>query len=1033
MNISVLSIRRPVFAWMLMISLILFGWLCFRAMGISQLPDVDFPVVSISTSLDGASPEVMETEVVDLIESAVISVEGVTSISSTTRPSSANVTLEFDLDKNLDVAVQEIQTKIAQVQRRFPKGTEVPSVSKSNPEDQPILWLAVSTTKMSRRDLMGFVKDQIRPKFLTVSGVADVTLGGLIDPAMRVDVSNVKLSQYAMTVTDVLNAIKLEHVEVPAGRIENSDNEINIRAMSEAKSAEELAAIPVARRGGAPVFSQIRLRDLARVEDGLSDARRLSRAMGEPAVGLGIKKQRGSNAVAVAAAVKTRLAELNKSMPEGTSIGVNFDTTQFIEDNIHELNLTIVLAAILTAFVCWLFLGSMSATLNVILAIPTSIMGAFIVLKALNFTLNLFTLLGLSLAIGIVVDDAIMVLENIVRHREMKKGKVRAAMDGASEISFAALAATVAVIAIFLPVAFMKGLIGKYFFQFGVTISVAVLMSLIEALTLAPMRCSQFLYVGPRKTRLGQGIEHGLDALAQGYRWILPKALKYRWLVLTLSFVFFFGSMTLVSRLRKEFVPPQDQGSLLLRIKTPEGSSLSYTDRKMAEVEALVSRNPNIARYFGAVGGMGGGDINSAMLFVTLKPREERPIDPDRKNPLSQQELAVKIRKDLAELKGMKAFVQDLSLSGFGGRRGYPVEFNLRGPDWEKLTELAKEARQIMEASGLVTDVDSDFRGYVDEIQVTPDRRKAALRGVSAADLGEALGALFGGTVAGAFSRGGVRYDVRVRLAEGERKKVEDIQRVMIRNNRGELVRLSEIADVAVKKGVTSITRQDRERAISLYANLAPKASQADVITKLQKDIAAKLPDGYRILPSGSSSSFSEALNGLTFALLLGIAVAYMVLASQFNSFIHPVTVLLALPFSLTGAFLALLAADQSINIYSAIGMILLTGIVKKNSILLVDFTNQKRSEGLDTTRALVEACPTRLRPILMTSVATIVAAIPAALTIGPGAESRAPMAVTVIGGVLVSTILTLLVVPCFYSLLPGRFHKVEPEPESFL
>lgn len=1028
MNISELSIRRPVFAWMLMVSLILFGWLSFREMGISQLPDVDFPVVSISTSLEGASPEVMESGVVDLIENAVISVEGITSVSSTMRPGSASVSLEFDLGKNLDVAVQEIQTKLAQIQRKFPKDTDVPSVSKSNPEDQPILWLAVSSSKMSRRDLMAFVGDQIRAKFLTVPGVADVNLGGLIDPAMRVDLSQDKLSRFSMTISDVVAAIKAEHLEVPAGRIENKDRELAIRSMSEAASADELSAIPIARRGGAPVFSQIYLKDLAKVEDGLSDARRRSRAMGQPAVGLGIKKQRGANAVAVAQAVKKRLESLKRSLPEGMDIGINFDSTTFIEESIQELNFTILLAAILTALVCWLFLGSISATINVILAIPTSIVGTFFILKALNFTLNLFTLLALSLAIGIVVDDAIMVLENIVRHREMKKGKVRAARDGAVEIGFAALAATVAVVAIFLPVAFMKGLIGKYFFQFGVTISVAVLLSLLEALTLAPMRCSQFLYVGPRKTKFGRGIEHLWEKLAASYRKSLPIALKYRWVVLGLSVLIFAGSLTLVKSLRKEFVPPQDQGSLLIRMKTPEGSSLDFTDRKMAEVEAKVAAMPEVARYFGSVGGFGGGDVNSAMLFLTLKPFSVRAVDSELRRRPTQQEFATKLRKDLSQLKGVRAFVQDLSLSGFGGRRGYPVEFNLRGPEWSKLTEIVKQVKDLMEKSGLVTDVDSDFRGQVDEVHVTPDRCKAAERGVTAADIGETIGALFGGTAAGSFSRGGNRYDVRVRLSPEERADPMDIRKINLRNNRGELVPLSEIAKVTVEKGVTSITRQDRERAISVYGNLAPKVSQADAMAQLQADVSKILPDGYRIIAGGSSESFNEAFSGLKFALLLGIAVAYMVLASQFNSFVHPVTVLLALPFSITGAFLAMLMTDQSLNIYSAIGLILLTGIVKKNSILLVDFTNQKREEGLGVREALIEACPTRLRPILMTSIATIVAAIPAAIAFGPGAESRQPMAVAVIGGVLVSTFLTLYVVPCFYSLIPGSFQRTNLE-----
>lgn len=1026
MNISEISIRRPVFAWMLMVSLILFGWLGFREMGISQLPDVDFPVVTISTSLAGASPEVMEADVVDLIENAVISVQGITGMSSSMRPGSASISLEFDLSIDLDTAVQEIQTKLAQIQRRLPRDTDVPSVSKSNPEDQPILWLAVSSKTMPKRELMGFVRDQLRAQFLTVPGVADINLGGLIDPAMRVDLSNARLGKYAMTVSDVVNAIKSEHIEVPAGSIENTNKELAIRTLGEASSAEELGSLPISRRGGGPVFSNIRLRDLAQVEDGLSDARRRSRAMGAVAVGLGIKKQRGSNAVAVGKAVKKRLADIQKTLPSGMELGVNFDSTVFIEDSINELNFTLVLSALLTALVCWLFLGSWSATINVILAIPTSVIGSFIVLKALGFTLNIFTLLGLSLAIGIVVDDAIMVLENIVRHREMKKGKVRAALDGSREIGFAALAATIAVVAIFLPVAFMKGLIGRYFFQFGVTISVAVMLSLLEALTLAPMRCSQFLYVGPRVTRIGRTVEKAFLSMAEWYRRILPWVLERRHWTMGLSFALFACSLFLYKPLRKEFVPAQDQGSLLLRLKAPEGSSLDYTDRKMSEIESKLSAIPDISRYFGSVGGFGGGDVNSATLFVTLKPLHERVWDPALKRRRSQQDYAAILRKDLGTVTGIKSIVQDLSLSGFGGRRGFPVEFNLRGPDWKGLMEAVKKVKTAMEASGLVVDVDSDFRGLVDEVHIVPDRAKAAARGVSVADIGETVGALFGGAIAGSFSGGGHRYDIRVRLDAAERGDAAGLKMVMLRNNRGELVALGDVASVKVEKGLTSISRQDRERAVSIYANLAPKVSQADAIAKLQTEIATVLPEGYRLVPGGSSESFKEAFSGLIFALILGIVVAYMVLGAQFNSFVHPLTVLLALPFSITGALVALFVTDQSINIYSAIGVILLMGIVKKNSILLVDFTNQRRDAGLGVRDALIEACPTRLRPILMTSFATIVAALPAAFTFGPGAESRTPMAMAVIGGVFVSTFLTLLVVPCFYSYLPGKPSRLE-------
>ena len=446
----------------------------------------------------------------------------------------------------------------------------------------------------------------------------------------------------------------------------------------------------------------------------------------------------------------------------------------------------------------------------------------------------------------------------------------------------------------------------------------------------------------------------------------------------------------------------------------------------MALIEAKLAAYPDIIRYFGSVGGFGGGDVNSAILFVTLKPLHKRDIDPELKRRRKQQDYATILRKDFANVEGVRAFVQDLSLSGFGGRRGHPVEFNLRGPDWKGLMEVVKTVQKTMEASGLVVDVDSDFRGLVDEVHIVPDRVRAAARGVSVADIGETVGALFGGAVAGSFSGRGHRYDIRVRLDAGERGDAADVKKVKLRNNRGELISLGEVARVTVEKGLTSISRQDRERAVSVYSDLAPKVSQADALAKLQTEITAVLPEGYRLVPGGSSESFKEAFGGLAFALLLGVAVAYMVLGAQFNSFIHPVTVLLALPFSITGALVALLSTDQSINIYSAIGLILLMGIVKKNSILLVDFTNQRREAGKNVRDALIEACPTRLRPILMTSFATIVAAIPAALTFGPGAESRAPMAIAVIGGVFVSTFLTLLVVPCFYSFLPGKSSTIE-------
>jgi hydrophobe/amphiphile efflux-1 (HAE1) family protein len=1016
MSLSEISIKRPVFAWMLMAALIIFGWISFKRMGVSQLPDIDFPVVSVSLSLEGAAPEIMEVDVVDPLEDALMGVQGITNLTSSSKMGSASISVEFDLDKNIDTAVQEIQNVISRTLQRLPKDLDPPVVSKSNPEDNPIVWLSVSSATMPRPALMSLVRDQIKDKFSSATGVGEVMMGGYVDPSLRVWLSSEKLKQYYLTVSDIFNTIQLEHSELPSGRIENQEKEINIRTMGEAPTAEEFGNLVISKRGGAPNYNPIRLNQVARIEDGLNDVRSKSRVMGVSAVGLGIRKQRGTNAVAVAKAVKQRLEEVKKILPKDVEIAVRFDSTKFIEDSVHELNFTLILSAILTALVCWAFLGSWSATMNVVLAIPTSVVGTFMVLLALGFTLNTFTLLALSLAIGIVVDDAIMVLENIVRHKEMRKDSFQAALDGSREITFAALAATVAIIAIFLPVAFMKGIIGKFFYQFGVTLSVAVALSLLEALTLTPMRCSQFLDVSERKSKIGKAIEIFFEKSALIYTRFIKVSLNHRIKVIIGSVLFFLLSYASVSFLRKEFVPSQDQGRLFMRVRTDIGASIHVTDAKVAEVEKILSQRPEVVQYFSTIGQ--GSEVNAANIFITLKDFKDRPYDKISNKKLTQQELMEVLRKEMKLVKGAKITLQDLSLSGFSAKRGYPIEFTVQGPEWSVLTDSVSKITQEMTQTKMMRDIDTDYREGMPELRVVPDRDKTRAFGVSIADVSATIDALMGGRVAGKFSKGGHRYDVRVRLEEDERKKPDDIKKLYVRNNRGELVPISSVVKLEERMSLQGISRQNRQRAITVFANVAPGASQSKAIEEIQRLSKNILPSGYFIQVSGSAKTFQESMSSLVAALVLGILISYMVLASQFNSFLHPFTVLVALPFSISGAFLALWIAGQSLNIFSMIGLILLMGIVKKNSILLVDFTNQLRDEGLGTEEALMKACPVRLRPILMTSFSTIAGALPAAFAIGPGAESRIPMAVSVVGGVLVSTVLTLFVVPCVYSVL---------------
>ncbi len=1022
MTLADISIRNHVFAWVLMFGLIGFGILTytgwgtvFQGLGISQNPDVDFPVVNVSVTWEGASPEIMETDVVDYIEDAITTVEGVKQITSTSRQGSASITVEFELSRNIDVALQDVQTRVAQTARRLPLDMDPAIITKNNPEDSPIMWLSLSGNRRATF-LADYVRNVLRPQFQTIPGVGEVTLGGYREREIRVWYDAARMEAQGLTVLDVKSAIEREHLEMPAGRIESAEREMNVRAEGEALDIDAFRDLLITYRNGAPV----RLRDVAVVEDGLEDRRRLSRSLGEPSIGIGIRKLRGANAVQVGRDVKARMEEMRAQLPEGVSLAVNFDSTDFIEDAIHEILFTLMMAALLTGIVCWLFLGSWSSTVNVLLAIPTSILGTFVVMYGFGFTLNTFTVLGLTLTVGIVVDDAIMVLENIYRHREQGEGKVKAASVGAREITFAAAAATLAIIAIFLPVAFMKGIIGKFFFQFGVTISVAVLISLLEALTLAPMRLSRMLEVGERAGRVERVVSLAFARLSAGYQRLLVPALHHRGRVLAGALALFVLSLGIVRLLPREFVPTQDMSRFMLRFYTPVGSSMDATDRVFRQVEAFLGSRPEINRYLGIVGGFGGGQVNSGFAFVTMKPPRERPVDPGTGRRLSQQEFMNLARQELNAIPGARVVLQDPSQQGFSASRGggFPVEIAIRGRDWDTLAGASKTIIERLRASGLVTDVDSDYEVGMPEVQVFPDRNKCADLGISMATIGSTINSAIGGERVGKFKDQGRRYDIRVRLLAPQRDRPEDIARLLVRTGSGDLVRIGDVVRIEQRPTLQTITRKDRERAITVFANVAPGVSQADAIDRSLETARELLPDGYRAIPSGSSQAFAESFESLGFAFGLGLLVAYMVLATQFNAFSHPFTVLLALPFSVSGALLILWMAGQSLNVYSLLGIILLMGIAKKNSILLVDFTNQIRARGVERHEAVLQACPIRLRPILMTSMATIAGALPPALAIGPGAELQRPMALAIVGGMAVSTLMTLLVVPAAYSLL---------------
>jgi len=1159
MVLSDISIRNPVFAWMLMAGLILFGFICFTRMGLSQMPDVDFPVVNVSITLPNAAPEVVESDVADPVESAVLGVEGVQDVQTTCTQGQASISVFLDLSRNVDSAVQDVQTLVFQAEKQLPTNVFPPVIKKFNPNSSPIIWFAVTAdSPHTIRDLMLYTRDHIQDKFTSLEGVSTVNLGGFMNREINVWVDNHKLNARQLTSLDILNTIQHQHQETPAGYLETPDVQYDIRMMGEAYTVPDFANLPILARGGTPNYALTRLRDVASIEDGIvTPMTRISRFNGTTCVGLGVVMQDGYNAVDVGDAAKKRMTEVVKQLPQGYHMAVNFDTTTFVRDNVHELELTIMLAAILTSLVCFVFLGSWSSTLNVFLAIPTSLFGTFIITYFFGFTLNTFTLMALSLSIGVVVDDAIMVLENIVRHQEKGEDMVEAALTGAREITFAAMATSIAIVAIFLPIAFMTGIIGKFFFQFGITISGAVLISLLEAITLTPMRCAEFVHKADEHSPFNHFVNTKFNGLIQWYEKILNWSLYWKTNLLFSDFkagkssttsdffsrisfiyrrafskIFFIDSKTLISEvgielkeskysaapffyfilgiislfllhlwnssighiifigdaifflivilaylwekrhfiyshlfydrkwivllfaifvflssigtfplIKKEFVPSTDMGVFIINLKFPVQYSLDHTDGLVKQCEDALKTRGEVKNLYVAVGGFGGSSPNSGVIFITMKNPGDRPVvrPSEKAKPngpwawltaiyehivpqrLTQAEFASFCRTTLSKISpDLRVSIQDLSMRGWSTGKGYAAELLVTGPDWDVLTDAVQKIREKMKTDAKLADTDDNFLDGQPEIRVIPDRVKAALMGVNMDDLGNVIAATIGGYQFQGiyFHEGGHDNPIAVRVPVDERKGPDAIKSIYVRNNRGEVLPISSVASLKVVPALQQITRDNRQRAVFFYANPAPGVSQQECLTEALSICKSVLPDGYSVQLTGSSQANANSFQQLGLVMLLGIAVAYMVLGSQFNSFIHPVTILLALPFSVTGALFSLLATGQALSIYSAIGIILLMGLVKKNSIMLVDFTNQRRAEGMDVHDALLNACPMRLRAILMTSFATIAGAIPAALALGPGAELRQPMSIAIIGGILFSTVLTLVVVPCAYSLM---------------
>lgn len=1011
MNLIDLSIKRPVFAWVLMFALIIFGAITVNRMGISQLPDVDFPIVNVSFTYDGAAPEVVESELVDPIEERLLALEGVKEMRSSAKQGSGQVTLEFDMNRNVDVALQEVQTAIGQF--KLPAGIDPPVIRKQNPEEDPILIVSIAGNA-ELKDMLAWSDNYLLDQLRFLPGVGEVSVGGFSDRNLRVWIDTNKLKFYELTIADVVTAIKEQHVESAAGQFTEKMRELRVRWLGEANSIEEVKNIRILKRGGDKVLGRaIYVSDVAKVEDGLSDIRRIARVDGKQAIGISIKKQRGTNEVEIANTIRNKLAEIKGSFPKGYTYDVVVDFTKSTKATVDLTIEKLWVAALITIVICFLFLGSVSAAVNILFSIPTSIVGTFTILYFSGFTLNLFTLLALTLSISIVVDDAIMLLENIVRHYRMGKSAQQAASDGSKEVLGAAIAATLAVVAVFLPVVFMDGIIGKFFFQFGVTMCACVLLSLLEAVTITPMRAAALLSGKPEISKFELYLDHLFERFNDAYRRVLKFTLEWKYVVFIISIAFFIVSLFLVSKVRQEFVPQQDQDLIILQAQAKPGTSLDTTSDIAGKVEAVVRKNPNVKSYFASIGSGGpNAAVNQIFMPMVLKPREERNV--------GHTEVMNQLRKEFKQFKDVKFTMRDNSARNLSSGRQNPVGINLRGPELNVLEAKAKELTARLEAEKLVVDMDMDFRRGIPELILKPNRKAMSERGVSVNQVGDILSAGVGSVKQGRFTMDGKRNDIRVKILDELIKSPEDFKKLYVRNNLGNLVPLYEIVTIEEGKAIQAISRVNRQRAISIYGNLAPGVSQSKVLERAKEIAKEILPTGYSFALEGASAGFSSSFKSLTSALTIGILVAYLILAVQFNSFVHPFPVLIALPFSVTGALIALWLFGVSVNLFSFIGLIVLMGISKKNSIMLVEFTNQVRHQDPNKSvfESLLDACPVRLRPILMTSVATVAAATPLIFGHGMGHETRLPMGLSIIGGTIVSTLLTLFVVPALYLIL---------------
>ena len=1016
--LSDISIKRPVFAAVVSLILVIFGISSMKDLAIREYPDIDAPIVSVITLYKGAPATIIESQVTQIIEESVSGIEGVKQITSKSREERSEVTIEFVVSRDVDAAASDVRDKVSGSVGNLPLDAESPVVLKTEADASPFIWIGMKSKEWNAIQLSDYADRYLVDTFSVVPGVAKVLIGGERRPAMRIWLNRSSMAAYGITVNDIEDALLKQNLELPSGRVESDRREFAVRTDSGLVTVKQFEDIVITQKAN----YLVRLSDVAEVNLGTEEERYEVRANEEPAIGLGVIKQSKANELEIANGIRAKLSELQASLPEQVELFIAYDRSRFVDASINEVFKALAIAMCLVIAVIFLFLRSFWATLIPAVAIPVSLISSFIILDMFGFSINVLTLLAYVLAVGLVVDDAIIVLENIHRRIENNEPVLLASIRGSRQIGFAVIATTLSLIAVFVPLSMMGGNTGRLFSEFGISMAGAVLFSSLVALTLTPMMCSKILKQKKSDNLFYRSSEKVFLSLNKGYEWLLDKTLSFPIIIVAIGLAFSATSYSLYKEVPKEFAPTEDRGVFLVVLMAPEGATLNYTRDYLLEVEGeLASIGPKgtkeIDTLFGvlAPGLSRPSPVNFAIAFVVLKPWEERAR--------SQQSIVKEFFPKLLSIPGANVFAINPPSLNQPGRKA-PVQFVLGGPSYDTLKDWSKIIiEKTKEENPKLLSIDGDYKETKPELKVDIDRNRAAAMEVSIADIGRTLETMLGSRFVTTLNDRGIQYNVVLQARNKDRETPNDLENIYVRNANNNLIPLNNLITTKETAAPKELNRFDRMRSVTISASLAPGYSLGEALDYLDNLALTSLPPEARVSYAGQSREFRDSSSSLMITFGLALLIVFLVLAAQFESFVHPIIIMLSVPLAITGALATLYFTGITLNVYSQIGLVMLIGLVAKNAILIVEFANQLREQGRSIKDAVKESAAARLRPILMTTIATVFGAMPLALASGAGAESRSSIGWVIVGGVTFSTLLSLFIVPTLYSLL-ARFTK---------